>query len=69
MRMVVVLPAPFGPTNPAMTPVGTSRLTPSTAARVPYLFVRCSVRIASPVAADAVFEAAGPVLVVMWDVS
>ena len=31
MRMVVVLPAPFGPRKPWISPGATSRLTPSTA--------------------------------------
>ena len=34
MRMVVVLPAPFGPRKPTISPGATSRLTPSTAVRV-----------------------------------
>ena len=35
IAIVVVLPAPFGPMNPAATPVGTSRLRLSTATRPP----------------------------------
>ena len=31
MRIVVVLPAPFGPRKPYTVPVGTRRSTPSTA--------------------------------------
>ena len=40
IAIVVVLPAPFGPMNPATTPVGTSRLRLSTATRPPYRLVR-----------------------------
>ena len=35
IAIVVVLPAPFGPINPATTPAGTSRLRLSTTARSP----------------------------------
>ena len=34
-RMVVVLPAPFGPRKPYTTPVGTDRFSPSSAMRLP----------------------------------
>src|SRR5437773_7195523 len=45
IRIVVVLPAPFGPRNPWISPGATSRLTPSTAVKAPYLFTRFSTRI------------------------
>src|SRR5712671_2797011 len=45
MRMVVVLPAPFGPRKPWISPLDTSRLTPSTAVNDPYFFTRPSTRI------------------------
>ena len=35
MRSVVVLPAPFGPRNPTISPPATSRLTPRTASTRP----------------------------------
>src|SRR5262245_45170120 len=38
MRSVVVLPAPFGPRRPKQAPLGTSRLTRSTAVRAPKCF-------------------------------
>ncbi len=37
---VVVLPAPFGPRMPNTSPLATSKLTPSTACRVPYFLRR-----------------------------
>src|ERR1700730_7230155 len=39
MRIVVVLPDPLGPTNPAITPAGTAQSMESTATRFPYRFV------------------------------
>src|SRR5258705_8748378 len=42
MRMVVVLPAPFGPRKPWISPLGTSKLTPSTAVNDPYFLTRPS---------------------------
>src|SRR5437867_5592891 len=45
MRMVVVLPAPFGPRKPWISPGATSRLTSSTAVKAPYLLTRFSTRI------------------------
>src|ERR1700730_4282955 len=38
--MVVVLPAPFGPSNPTILPLGTVKLTLSTARNEPYSLVR-----------------------------
>ena len=35
MRIVVVLPAPFGPRKPWISPGATLRLTPSTAVKLP----------------------------------
>src|SRR5579872_1433345 len=46
MRMVVDLPAPFGPRNPKKQPRGTVRLSPSTAALFPYTLRRSRTRIA-----------------------
>src|SRR5258708_39871658 len=40
MRMVVVLPAPFGPRKPWISPGSTERLTPSTAVKEPYVLTR-----------------------------
>src|SRR5689334_4222122 len=45
MRMVVVLPAPFGPRKPWISPGATERLTPSTAVKDPYLLTRVSTAI------------------------
>src|SRR6185503_8492779 len=44
-RMLVVLPAPLGPRKPWISPAATSRLTPSTAVKAPYLLTRSSTRI------------------------
>src|SRR5690625_6735481 len=44
-RMVVDLPAPFGPRNPEMAPSGTVKLNPSTAVTWPYRFERRSTSI------------------------
>jgi hypothetical protein len=35
IRIVVVLPAPLGPTNPNVCPGSTAKLTPSSATRSP----------------------------------
>jgi hypothetical protein len=40
MRSVVVLPAPFGPRKPWISPGRTSKLTPSTAVKRPYCLTR-----------------------------
>ena len=40
MRIVVVFPAPFGPRKPWISPGFTSRLTPSTAVKLPYVLTR-----------------------------
>src|SRR6266849_5454212 len=45
IRIVVVLPAPFGPRKPWISPGATSRLTPSTAVKPPYFLTRFSTRI------------------------
>jgi hypothetical protein len=45
--MVVVLPAPFGPTNPQTEPLGMARSRPSTTVRSPKRFVSLSVDTAS----------------------
>src|SRR6185436_12206062 len=45
MRMVVVLPAPFGPRKPWISPGPTERLTPSTAVNDPYFLTRASTAI------------------------
>src|SRR2546423_13933859 len=42
MRMVVVLPAPFGPRKPRISPFWTSKVTSLMATCGPYAFVRCS---------------------------
>src|SRR6188768_3135147 len=47
MRIVVDLPAPFGPRNPKISPCDTSSDTSSTATKVPKRLVRCSRRTAS----------------------
>ncbi|SRR5690606_33128201 len=47
MRTVVVLPAPFGPSNPSTDPVGTSRSTPARASVSPNRFFKPSARTAS----------------------
>jgi hypothetical protein len=43
--IVVDLPAPFGPSNPNDSPLGTSNEMPFTAVKSPYTFVRFSARI------------------------
>ena len=45
MRIVVVLPAPLGPSNPTTSPRPIAKLTPSTAATPAYRFVSRSTRI------------------------
>src|SRR5688572_27341487 len=45
MRMVVVLPAPFGPRKPKISPAAASRVSRSTAVKSPYLFVRSRISI------------------------
>ena len=45
MRMVVVLPAPFGPRKPWISPGATERLTPSTAVKEPYFLTSASTAI------------------------
>ena len=49
MRMVVVLPEPFGPRKPYTAPCGTSRSMPSTAAWSPNRLVRPTVAMAAEV--------------------
>jgi hypothetical protein len=44
-RMVVVLPAPFGPRNPTHSPASTVKLTSRTAVKSPNSFVRCATSI------------------------
>jgi len=45
IRMVVDLPAPFGPRNPVTTPGSTTKLSPSTAVLSPYRLVKPSISI------------------------
>ena len=45
IRIVVVFPAPFGPSNPKTVPSSTARSTPLTAFTVPNDFVRPSVEM------------------------
>src|SRR6185295_13177048 len=45
MRMVVVLPAPFGHRKPWISPGATERLTPSTAVKAPYFLTSVSTAI------------------------
>src|SRR5690348_8811820 len=45
MRMVVDLPAPFGPRKPSTSPRSTAKLTPSTARFAPKAFTRLSILI------------------------
>src|SRR3954469_24368780 len=45
MRIVVVLPAPFGPRKPWISPGSTDRLTPSTAVNGPYFLTSVSTAI------------------------
>src|SRR5664279_2834505 len=64
-RIVVDFPAPFGPRKPKISPVFTSRSTPSTAARSPKYLVSPLVQIAASVMVEAhlvvvVGEGAGP---------
>jgi hypothetical protein len=46
IRIVVVLPAPFGPSRPKIVPTGTSRSMPASACTSPNSFVSPSTRIA-----------------------
>jgi len=46
MRIVVVLPDPFGPTKPQIVPSGTSKVAFSTAAISPYRLLRLLTAIA-----------------------
>src|SRR5499427_4287542 len=48
MRMVVDLPAPFGPRKPSTTPLATSKETPSTASFGPKDLLRFSTLITAP---------------------
>src|SRR5882724_9179311 len=50
MRMVVDLPAPFGPRNPKISPRVTSRFTRSTATKSPKRLVRSWISTARPLA-------------------
>ncbi len=52
MRIVVVLPAPFGPSKPYISPGATFRSTPSTAMLTPNRRTRFFARIASPPSAE-----------------
>ncbi len=55
MRIVVVFPAPFGPSRPKTVPCSTARSTPFTACTLPKDFFRPSVRmIASSMAAETI---------------
>src|SRR4028118_548657 len=45
MRIVVVLPAPFGPRKPKIAPAAAVRLRRSTAVKSPYLLVRSWISI------------------------
>ncbi len=45
MRMVVVLPAPFGPSRPTTPPLCALRVTSRNPQRLPNTFARCSISI------------------------
>ncbi len=47
MRISVLLPAPFGPSRPKISPSATSKLTPFTASKSPYFFTMFSTAIAA----------------------
>ena len=47
IRMVVVLPEPFGPTKPQIEPSGTTKFPCDSAARSPYIFVKSEAVIAA----------------------
>jgi hypothetical protein len=49
MRIVVVLPAPFGPTNPQIVPSGTSKFACETANPDSYFLLRSFTDIAKEV--------------------
>src|SRR5687768_15794265 len=51
--MVVVLPAPFGPRNPKISPAFTAKLTAFTAVKSPKLLVRPSTAMDRSTAADS----------------
>src|SRR5688572_13516481 len=57
IRMVVVLPAPLGPSRPKTSPCWIVRSSESTAVKSPYLLVRPRARIAGAAVLD--FAAAG----------
>jgi hypothetical protein len=48
IRVVVVLPAPFGPSRPSTVPCGTTKLTPSTATLSSNFLTRSMASIAGP---------------------
>jgi hypothetical protein len=63
-RMVVVLPAPLGPINPAMVPVGTLMVSPSTAVRLPKCLRKPCVSMAK---VPEALPGAEPVAGAVWD--
>src|SRR6185436_5382661 len=60
MRMVVVLPAPFGPRKPWISPGATSSDTPSTAVKLPYRLTTLSTLIMAKARSGARLGPAGP---------
>jgi hypothetical protein len=57
IRIVVVLPEPFGPTKPQTVPIGTSKFAWETATRSPYRLLRSLTEIAnSDVATGGMME-------------
>src|SRR5258708_39482247 len=48
MRIVVVLPAPFSPRKPKISPRSTSKVRPRTACIGPYDFARARIAMAGP---------------------
>src|ERR1043166_2759620 len=62
MLNVVVFPAPFGPSNPTISPGSTKIETPSTTRRLRYSFTNLSVRTS-----DIYFDGAGEALLLVRD--
>ncbi len=62
IRIVVVLPDPFGPRNPNTSPQATSNVMPSTAANVPYLLVTSRMRTTGLAADSPLIPTASVVL-------
>jgi hypothetical protein len=68
MRIIVVLPEPFGPSTPSTAPAGTSRSTPETATVEPNTLRRPRTLIAGRGTSGAVVAAGVAEPAVIWSV-